>query len=102
MAHTYPAGPPPTTITSNELVATRSLQESPSVHQGQRVLQHALERLEESRAGRAVDHPVVAGHREAHPSPDGDGSLVHHRLLDHPADCDDARFRWIDDRREFV
>ena len=43
----------------------------PSPHHRERVLQHRGEGLEEPGPGGAVDHPVVAGHREPHAAPHG-------------------------------
>src|SRR6478672_5176404 len=70
MAQTYPAGPPPITITS-KLLATYSSQVGRvgSPDESQRILQHALQGPEELRARRAVDHAVIARHGEPHPLP---------------------------------
>src|SRR4051812_24411768 len=117
MAPTYPAGPPPRKITSNEAMEQkvgggkwglgsglkgRSLP-TPTPHspllidQHERVLHQPAEDLEELRAHRAVDDAVIAAHREPH-------ALAHHRLAvdDHQlvlarADGDDARLRRVDD-----
>src|SRR5207247_4659967 len=47
----------------------------------QRVLQDLFERLEERRPRRAVDHPVVAAHRDPHAAPRRELTVHDHRLL---------------------
>src|SRR5829696_3841197 len=70
--------------------------------QRQRILQHRLERLQELRARRAVDHPVIARNREPEPSPGRELPLVHDRFLNDPPDRQDPGLGRIDHRRELL
>src|SRR5438105_3596139 len=68
----------------------------------ERVLKHLFQRFQERRPGRAVDHTVVAAHRDPHAPARRYLAVPHDRLRRDRADRDDARFRWIDHRRELV
>src|SRR6266851_1822458 len=68
----------------------------------QRILQHLFQRLQERRSRRAIDHAVVAAHRQPQPSPHADPIAVRHRLRCDGADRNDPRLGWIDHGGELI
>src|SRR5215469_14694356 len=93
MAQTYPAGPPPRIRTSYDAM---------SVHEQEWILNQTSKRNQELGAGRAVDHPMIAAHRDAHPAPRGHRAVHHDGLGLGRADRENAGFGWVDDRGELV
>src|SRR5712691_5740839 len=120
MAQTYPAGPPPRTMTSKDCAKIYSLrggllegwtvgtcliptfQQSNLQQHSQRVLEHLFQSLQIRGARCPVDHPVITAHRDPQPAPHDDAIAVGHGLRDDAADRDDAGLGRIDDGGELI
>jgi len=65
-----------------------------------RLFKHALERLQEARALRSINDPVITAHRDSHARAHGDLPVDDDwRILD-STNRQDPSLRWIDDCRE--
>src|SRR5688572_13863143 len=73
-----------------------------SVHEHERILDQAAQRLKELRADGAVDDAVIAAHRDAHAIAHDRLAVDDDELLLTRADGEDAGLGGIDDRGELV
>src|SRR5579862_3854372 len=98
MAPTYPAGPPPTKITSYEAmrIGVRVVKgRRPSRRLGvseyhqQRVLDQLPQGLQEARASCSIDHPMIATHRDPHSAANRRRAVDDHRSRLHRANGED-------------
>src|ERR1051325_589854 len=68
----------------------------------QRILQHLLQRLQERRARRSVDHAMVTAHRQTHAAAHDHPLALRHCLRRDRSDRDDSRLGRVDDRGELI